>query len=224
MANRWLVLETSGRFGQVGVGAEDCLVEAVSLDASRQHARDLLPAIHSLLKRRDWKVGDLTGIAVSIGPGSYTGLRIGIMAAKAIAYATGCAVAAVPTFAVFAHQSTAIGNTLEVVADALKGRLYCQTFERTLSSGEWSPTSQLRVAPVAECTNRWTPESVIVGPGAAMVRGPGAGSDTYADTAAQLRSVLALGMSGRYQCADVFALEPLYVLPSSAEEQWQRRG
>ena len=58
--------------------------------------------MRDLLADQGWKARDLTGVIVSRGPGSYTGLRVGIMTAKTLAYATGCALLAIDTFAAVA--------------------------------------------------------------------------------------------------------------------------
>src|SRR2546421_2591709 len=113
---RWLLLETSGRIGQVGVARGAELLAARRLDAARRHARDLVPAVGELFRGQGWRARGLTGVIVGRGPGSYTGLRVGLSAAKALAYATGCALVAVDTFAVIARQADVAADRLEAVA------------------------------------------------------------------------------------------------------------
>src|SRR6516225_5973122 len=88
---RLLALETSGRVGRVGLAEGPELILERTLDASRRHAQDLAPSVAKLLHLRGWRPCDLDGVVVSIGPGSYTGLRVGVISAKALAFATGCA-------------------------------------------------------------------------------------------------------------------------------------
>ena len=99
MPNYRLILETSGRVGQVGLARGDVLVRVAMLDATRRHARDLSSTVGRLLAGENLTARELAGIIVGIGPGGYTGLRVGVMSAKALAYATGCRLIAVPTFA-----------------------------------------------------------------------------------------------------------------------------
>src|SRR5206468_351809 len=87
---RLLILETSSQAGQVALAAGERLLGVRRLDEARRHARDLAPAVRELLVEQGWRPRDLHGVVVSRGPGSYTGLRVGIMSAKALAYATGC--------------------------------------------------------------------------------------------------------------------------------------
>ena len=119
MSETWLLLETSGRGGRIGVAVAGRVVRSANLDAARRHNRDLAPAVAALLPS-----DGLTGVMVSVGPGSYTGLRVGVMSAKALAYATGCRLVAVPTFHTIAEQTPPEATTVEVIADALQGQVY----------------------------------------------------------------------------------------------------
>src|SRR5947209_2072097 len=101
---RTLLIETSGRRGQVGAASGRDLIAHRELDPARTHARDLAPAVKSVLTAAGWTARDLTAVFVSVGPGSYTGLRVGVMAAKALAYAVKCDFLAVETFAVIAAR------------------------------------------------------------------------------------------------------------------------
>src|SRR5215210_4942333 len=102
---RAMVLETSGRRGVVALADGARLLASRALDESRRNARDLAPAVAELLAGAGWKARRLEAVYVSLGPGSYTGLRVGVMSAKALAYATGCALLAVDTFAALAVQA-----------------------------------------------------------------------------------------------------------------------
>src|SRR4029079_5956899 len=107
MDDNWLILETSGRVGKVGLAQRGGVVGAVSLDESRRHARDLAATVEAILKAESLATRDLTGVVVGRGQGSYTGLRVGLMSAKALVYALGCELRAVETFAAIAEQSPA---------------------------------------------------------------------------------------------------------------------
>ena len=60
------------------------------LDPTRRSAQTLAPAIATLLDAVEWRPADVELVAVATGPGSFTGLRIGVTTAKAFAYAAGC--------------------------------------------------------------------------------------------------------------------------------------
>src|SRR5262249_5318634 len=128
---RSLLLETSQQPGFVALGEGANLLEVRRLDEARRHARDLAPAVAELLAHERWKPRDMDGVLVSRGPGSYTGLRVGVMSAKTFAYATGCALVALETFAVIASQAPAEIKQLTVLADAQQDKVYIQNFALT---------------------------------------------------------------------------------------------
>src|SRR5262249_57410856 len=95
---RLLLIETSSRAGLVALAEGGRLLGQRQLEEARRHARDLAPAVRDLLAGQNWRARDLHAVVVSRGPGSYTGLRVGIMSAKALAYAAGCELLDIRTF------------------------------------------------------------------------------------------------------------------------------
>jgi tRNA threonylcarbamoyladenosine biosynthesis protein TsaB len=127
---RLLILETSGRTGLVALAEGPRLLSCHRLVETRRNGRDQAPAAAQLLTEQDWRPKQINGVVVSRGPGSYTGLRVGIMSAKAFAYATGCRLLAIDTFAAVAEQAPADVQRLDVLADAQQDRVYVQSFAR----------------------------------------------------------------------------------------------
>src|SRR5258705_13496703 len=112
-----------------------------------RHGRALGPAVVSLLEELGWKPRDVNVVLVSRGPGSYTGLRVGIMSAKTFAYATGAALLAIDTFAAIASQAPAEVVCVDVIADAQQDKLYVQRFGRSEAAAGMQPASPLRIQP-----------------------------------------------------------------------------
>jgi tRNA threonylcarbamoyladenosine biosynthesis protein TsaB len=222
---RFLILETSGRVGSVALTEGTTVLATRRLDEARRHARDLAPAVADLLQQVGWKPRDLQAVGVSRGPGSYTGLRVGVMSAKAFAYAAGCALLALDTFTAIALQSPDCATLVDVIADAQQDKIYIQRFQRH------SP-QQIPVAATTLATRSFA-DWLAEGP-AFWVSGPAlrlhrarfpstiqlvAESEWEPRVESLLR--LALGQWQAGERADLFALEPLYLRPSSAEEKWQ---
>src|SRR5262245_23556938 len=89
--DRRLVLETAGKVGQVALACGDEVLAEGQLEGARRRASDLALVVDRLLRARGWKARELTSVVVGLGPGSYTGLRVGLASAKELAYAAGCA-------------------------------------------------------------------------------------------------------------------------------------
>lgn len=226
-APRLLILETSGRVGHVALALGEELCGARRLDETRRHARDLAPAVADLLAAQGWRPRDLHGVLVSRGPGSYTGLRVGVMSAKALAYATGCALLTIETFAGIAVQAPDEVMRLDVLADAQQDKVYVQPFARSASG--LTPTAPLAIRSITEWLQSREADAWVSGPGLAkwearLPEGTRAVEPGRRDPLPE--SLLRLGLA-RYRAGerdDVWAAEPLYLRPSSAEEKWQALG
>jgi tRNA threonylcarbamoyladenosine biosynthesis protein TsaB len=219
---RILLLDTGHQPGVVGVGDGECLRAVLRLDEARRHVRDLAPAVGKLLAGQGWKPRDVEAIVVGCGPGSYTGLRVGVMSAKAFAYATGCALLGLETFAVLAAQAPKDVGRLAVLADAQQDKVYVQEFEQA------RPISTLRVVAFAEWAATTTSHGVT-GPGLRKWAAQLPATLKPLDASLwdpQPESLLKLGL-GRYQRGerdDVWNMEPIYLRPSAAEEKWKNRS
>ena len=221
-----LLIETSGRGGRVGLAVGDLLLER-ALDPARRHARDLAPAVADLLAEAGLTPRAVRRVAVSVGPGSFTGLRVGIMSAKAFAYATGCELVAVPTFAAIAEwwQNPATTH-LHVLADGLQGMVYAEGFERTPAG--WQSVWPLQLVTIHDWRNEWggwlAPVSGVTGPGISLIEftlpdgvpGTSVATPTLAAMLTVSRRLAPLSRDA------LLALEPLYLRGSSAEEKAAR--
>jgi tRNA threonylcarbamoyladenosine biosynthesis protein TsaB len=223
---RFLLIETSGRAGFVAVALGSELRGLRRLEEPRRQARDLAPAVGDLLAGQGWQPREVQAVIVGRGPGSYTGLRVGITSAKTFAYATGCAVVAVETFAVVAEQVPEDVHRLDVIADAQQDKVYVQPFAR--GSDGWHALEPLTIRTFADWLAGRTADTWVSGPGLHRWR-PSLPADLpvvepalHEPTAEMLlRLGQALYVAGRRD--DVWAVEPLYLRPSSAEEQWRGR-
>jgi tRNA threonylcarbamoyladenosine biosynthesis protein TsaB len=225
---RLLILETSGRVGAVAVAEGAVLRDVRRLDEARRHARDLAPTVAELLAAQHWRPRDLHAVIVSRGPGSYTGLRVGIMSAKTLAYATGCVLLAVDTFHAIAVQAPPDALTLDVLADAQQDKVYVQHFASPESAAPFAPAGPLHIQPFAEWLEQRQPSAWVTGPGLRVAGRrlpdgvPVVGAEHWEP---QAESLLKLGLE-RYRRGerdDVWSAEPLYLRPSAAEEQWRGR-
>jgi tRNA threonylcarbamoyladenosine biosynthesis protein TsaB len=224
---RLLILETSGRVGQVALAEGAAVRQVRRLDEARRHARDLVPAIADLLTAQRWRPKEVQAVIVSRGPGSYTGLRVGIMSAKTFAYLTGCTLLAIDTFAAIVRQAPAEATHVDVLADAQQEKVYVQSFARR-AMDLWAPASPLRIESWADWLAQRHADAWVTGPGLWAYASRLPKEIPTVQAAAwdpQPESLLSIGLA-RYQAGerdDPWTLEPLYLRPSSAEEKWQQR-
>jgi tRNA threonylcarbamoyladenosine biosynthesis protein TsaB len=228
LAPRLLILETSGKIGQVALAEGGDLREVRLLDEARRHARDLAPTVAELLANQKWLPRQLDGVIVSCGPGSYTGLRVGIISAKTLAYATGCALIAVPTFQAICRQTPAGIQLVDVLADAQQEKVYRQRFALG-AGGEWQPVTELGILTLTQWQAERSEESWTTGPGLHVYsnRLPPEVKRLDADRwDPSAESVLRIGLERlqRGERDDWRNLEPIYARPSSAEEKWDAIG
>src|SRR5579872_5195445 len=130
MSIRALAIETSSRIGSVALAEDDNTLAEDTFPHGLQHAARIIPAIDSLCKKLGWTSADIREIYVSAGPGSFTGLRIGITLAKALAMATGATLVAVPSVRVLVENSPPEAKNVIVVLDAKRDQIFTASFAR----------------------------------------------------------------------------------------------
>jgi tRNA threonylcarbamoyladenosine biosynthesis protein TsaB len=225
---RLLILETSCFVGQVALAQGEHVLGRRPLDEARRHARDLIPALRELLDKEGWKARDLDAVIVSRGPGSYTGLRVGLMTAKTLAFAIGCGVLAIETFAAVAVQAPEEALRLEVLADAQQDRIYVQGFVRAEAGQAWEVHSELAIRPFADWLGNVPAEVWISGPGVSGKESRLTGRRLVDASRREPlpESLLRLGLERHRagQSDDLWNLEPLYLRPSAAEEKWSQKA
>jgi len=124
-----LAIESSAKTASAALVEDGRLIAQNLQHAGLTHSRTLLPMIHSLLDGLDRKVGDIDKIAVAHGPGSFTGLRIGVATAKGLAFAADKPLVGVSSLEAMAHQAKHLGpGLITPVMDARREQVYNALF------------------------------------------------------------------------------------------------
>jgi tRNA threonylcarbamoyladenosine biosynthesis protein TsaB len=123
-----LGIETSTRFCGVALVDEKRLIAEYRVSLELKHAERLLPLIDELLKASQTALSDLNAIAVSIGPGSFTGLRVGVATAKGLAIGCNLPLIAVPTLSAMAAPFCHAQSVIVPMISARKNEVYWATF------------------------------------------------------------------------------------------------
>jgi tRNA threonylcarbamoyladenosine biosynthesis protein TsaB len=100
-----LLIDTALELASVCLCEDDKPVAAASNNEAREHAGWLQPAIAELMKRQGMRFADLDAVALSAGPGSYTGLRVAMASAKGLCYALSKPLIAINTLKIMAHAA-----------------------------------------------------------------------------------------------------------------------
>lgn len=224
---RAIVLETSCQRSEVALVDESGIVANRMVSAARKHARELAPTLREMAKSANWPIHSINFIAVDIGPGSYTGLRVGVMTAKTIAFATGAKVVGVDTMAAMAHLAPPAIHRVSCIVDAQQGRVYSAQLYRS-ASGDFEWEGEISIQPAEAWAAGISEDAWVTGPalsrfGHLVPAGRTvAPTDQRSPTATSLWA-RALARIHRNEFDDFWTLEPLYLRRSSAETNWDRR-
>ncbi len=122
---RILLIDTAGAEGSVALADTESapVVVATEMLPGRTSSERLVPAVRRLLEERGWRLRDLAAVVVVHGPGSFTGVRVGVSAAKGLSEAAGVGLIAVSRLALLAEVDGS-GGTVSAVLDAGRGEFY----------------------------------------------------------------------------------------------------
>ncbi|HEY7634263.1 MAG TPA: tRNA (adenosine(37)-N6)-threonylcarbamoyltransferase complex dimerization subunit type 1 TsaB [Gemmatimonadales bacterium] len=222
----WLAIDTATDQASVALGhSRDDAVEE-NLAGARRHAGALVPMIDRLLRRRRLSLSQLSGLAMSDGPGSFTGLRVGAAAMKALSQARGLPLWVAPSLLVRAAGQAGEGKLVLTLAYALRGEIYAAAYrfvgDRIMSQ---LPPTVTRPEALSSAIPR---PDLLVGDapadltlpleawiGRSMIRPP--------DGAPSARQLIGLigRPGGAREIADVEQWEPLYGRPAEAQARWE---
>lgn len=214
-----LGIETATRAAGVAVIFNGKILAETICESPQSFSETLMPQVEEVIKISG-TFEKLDAVAVSIGPGSFTGLRIGLATAKALAYAWAIKIIGVPTLTAMAQNFPA-SKVLPMI-DAQKNRAYCQLFDKN------SPLSDLAVKPIDEIISeagQLDGEIFLCGdvlhkikielPPNVKIAPPNLKMPRAANVAICAENL------GRVD--NVMNLEPLYIRRAEAEVLWEKR-
>ncbi len=232
---RILALETSVRDASVALLEQDRLVSQRILAVQQRTASAVVPLIAEQLRAAGWRAEQLELVVVSQGPGSFTGLRVGVTAAKTLAYATRAAVVGVPTLDVIAAQADGQVPRLDVVMNAQRQQVFVASYgsqgagreplgsTRILDNQVWLDTLANK-SPLREGVEV-TPAEMVTGPALHRLREQIPAGVRVASPEQWSPRAVTLGRLGHqaYRSGrrdDLWKLVPQYYRLSAAEEVW----
>jgi len=227
-----LALDTSTLVSSVAVAAPEKLLAELTLETRLTHSETLMPHIQQVLAMADLDKKDLEAVAVSIGPGSFTGLRIGLASAKGMAYALDIPLIGVPTMEALACQCPVPGIYAVPLVDAQKGNAYMAVY--AWEDGQLVEKQPVEVLSIDECLARCgTLDRPVLLLGDAAVkkvagrkelpRGVQIALPHIVMPRAAGTALLGLRRLAAGQVGSVMDMEPVYIRRSEAEVLWEKR-
>jgi tRNA threonylcarbamoyladenosine biosynthesis protein TsaB len=208
-------------------GDEARLVAELTWRVGQRHSTELLERLEWLLASAHVTMGDLTGIAVALGPGSFNGVRVALATAKSLAFARTIPLSGTPTLDVIAwgHRAAhgaslgASAGTVCAILEAGRGQVYAATYEATTDAATWAPLDGYQVTTAAELAGRLTGAVYFCGEMTPATRatlaealgGRFRGASPVEERRASWLAELALARAAHQRYDDAMALEPLYL-------------
>ena len=228
-----LAIETATKVSSVALSDGNKIVAALTMENGPEHSATLVPNIGKLLEMAGKTRKDLNAVAVSVGPGSFTGLRIGLATAKGLAYALNIPMIAVPTLKALAARFYDLpGVTVFSLADAQKKNAYCGIYR---DREEIQPVKVISLETIVKMAGEIAEEKkqpvIVLGdiaekklsrdevlPDGVVVPGRGQVMPRADEVALLGAAMLEAG-----EVADTMTAEPWYLRRSEAEELWDIR-
>jgi len=226
-----LGIDTSTTCGSIGLVHDESVISEYLLNLSVTHSERLLDAIDLVLGKARCALADLDGFAISLGPGSFTGLRIGVSTVKGLAYAVQKPVVGVSTLDVLASQVSPTPYLICPVIDARKGEVY-SAFYRYADSNRLKRLSEYQAIKPEVLFGTLKEPTIFLGDGVKTYGGdlrnslkPFAVFSPAALHVPHGSAVARLGIEPllRGEFLDLAGFTPLYVRPSDAEIKWREK-
>jgi tRNA threonylcarbamoyladenosine biosynthesis protein TsaB len=226
-----LGLETSTQRSSIALVDEHGVVASAGLGVPRRHGEFVAPAIRFCLDQAGLELDRLHGIAVGVGPGLYTGLRVGIATAQSLAAALELPVVGLSGLDVLAFRERYVRRLICAALDARRGELFWAFYRSAPGGVQRVGEIELGTADkLAAEIEEQAEECLVVGDGglvaAEQLRAVGAevsGPDNAWPDAAELAE-LAVPRFIREETQSAIELQPIYLRHADARIGWQERG
>lgn len=233
---RVLGIETSASVGGFAVVDNDRVMAELVQDMTGQHVERGAVMIEEVLGSAGIKPADLDGVAVSLGPGSFTGLRVGLAIAKGLCFANGVDIIGVPTLDSIAEPLGCCEGLVVPARDARRGEIYFSVYSSEASrvtrisdylalppEGAIAVVNDLaagrRVVVAGDALDRYG-DVLRSGLGPETIFAPG----MFWSARPSVVALLGAGLLKRGRAANVDSIEPMYVRPSEAERRAGETG
>lgn len=219
-----LALETSAKSVSAAVLDGDMVCASCFSCTGLTHSRTLMPMVESMLKNAGLTLEEMDTVAVAAGPGSFTGLRIGVSAAKGLAWAADKPCVGVSTLEAMAQNLAHMDALLICAMDARRNQVYNAIFEA--KNGTLTRLTDERAIAVSELADELagqTRRMLVLGDGAVLCRDGLAAAGIVCELAPEAlrwQNAIGVGLAAQHgECVSAQQLVPAYLRLSQAERE-----
>ena len=223
-------IDTSSAVASAAIVDEDKLLCEFTLNNGLTHSQTLMPMVNEVFKRTGLSVNDIDLFAVCDGPGSFTGLRIGITTIKGLAHAANKPVVGVNTLEAMCHNLPFCPFIMSPIMDARRGEVYNGFFR--LTDGKIDITCPPRAIPLSECLEEIKKngeKTVFLGDAVPVFRSEIESKlkdlALFAPQEANMQRAASVAEAAKYKTPQKYCeLVPKYLRKSQAEREYEERG
>jgi tRNA threonylcarbamoyladenosine biosynthesis protein TsaB len=229
---RVMGLDSATNVASVAIVENNKLLAELTFNTIKNHSQRLMPMLAWMLEETKLTLDDLDGFAVAVGPGSFTGLRIGLATIKAMAHVQNKPVLAVPTLDGLAANLEGTSGTICPILNARRNEVYSALYRWNGSYNErLTDYMALGLEPLAAMLKKEGEMITFLGDGVEAYQEtladmlPGAHFAASSNSICRAAQIARLGLERLKQgkIADYYSLEPLYIRKSQAEVKWQEK-
>lgn len=223
-----LAIDTSSFPASAAIAEDDVILGEYVIRNKRKHSQNIMVMVERLFSDLELDIGDIDVFAATVGPGSFTGLRIGIATVRAFAQACRKPCVPVNTLEALAHNFAGSNTIAAAMLDARRDEVFAAAYG--YSGGERHIICEPCVMTVSECLELFGTEGVIyTGDGAIKnaeyIRANGGliAPCSHSETRASAAAALAMERAKNGGAVDYGALKPLYLRKSQAEREYDKK-
>ena len=227
-----LGIDTSTMAANVAVLEDDKLICEYTINTKKTHSQKLMPMIENMLKLSDLDIKEIDAIAICVGPGSFTGLRIGMATAKAMAHVNNIPLIGVNSLEILGANMDLCNRNICSILDAQRNQVYMNKY--ILKDYKITELEEISIKPIDELLEEISSSNedwVLVGEAVYKYKEkieeisnikipPPANNITKASTLCFVARDKMLANDQVYNC---YNINPMYIRKSQAEEQYEEK-
>ena len=221
-----LAFDTSTSYESIALSKNGHIIADVTTKTKRTHSERLLPTVENLLSQTDMKMESISAIAVSTGPGSFTGLRIGLSTAKGLCFGLKIPLYTVSTLRSLANNASSFSSKICALIDAGRDEYYYAVYSSDLK--ETHPPSFAKIEQIVQLIDDKT---MLIGPVNSRIKEAildinnrlivARDIDCYPKATSLIDIIENNKGFDVYEADDIARIEPLYIRKSAAEENFK---